>query len=300
MSTDVLAVSSSSEKSTNVRPHGKLEEAMYAAGRPLRALLAVSPWLAGRMAARAFFTTYRPPMRPEEQAVLEAAAPFEVRFGRRMLPAWELGEGPTVLLTHGWSGRASQMAPLAAALATAGFRAVVFDHPGHGRAEGTSSTLPEMRDALSEVDGWIGGAHAVIAHSMGTIFTTLAMARTIEPRRVVYLAPPIVPESWPRDFARKLGLGPAIDEPLRKATEARAGVTLASLDPRPIARQLETPLLVVHDRADREVRFSEGEALVRMWRGAALHATEGLGHLRILRDPAVGERVLSFLSPLVR
>ncbi|MCC6625734.1 MAG: alpha/beta hydrolase [Deltaproteobacteria bacterium] len=279
---------------TNVRSH---DARLHAAAWPLRALLKVSPRLAGPAVARAFCTTWRPPVRPADTEALGLARRVAIPFGRRSLPAWVFGEGPAVLLSHGWSGRGAQLAPLAAALATAGFRAITFDHPAHGEAAGKLTTLPEMASAIGEVDAWAGGAHAVVAHSVGSVVTTLAMARTIAPRRVVYLAPPVDPRAWLRGFARKLGLGPAIDEPLVRGIEARAGVPIAQVDPRTFVGDLETPLLIVHDREDPEVPFAAGEELARKWGGETTFvATEGLGHHKILRSPEVGERVLGFVA----
>lgn len=302
MSTDSLIVhpnNSTNVRAKTVRHPSDARDAVHAAAWPLRALLRLSPALAGRAAARAFFTTLRPPVRPAEAALLAASFErHEVAFGKRRLPVWTCGEGPTVLMSHGWNGRATQLAPLAGAIATAGFRAVLFDHPAHGEAAGTSTTLPEMRAALETIDRWADGADAVVAHSMGTVLTTLALEGGIAPRRLVYLAPPVSPASWPEAFARKLGLGPAIDPPLRAAIERRAGVRLASLDPRPIARTRTTPLLVVHDRDDREVPYAAGAELASLWHGAELITTHGLGHHRILREPEIGERVLAFLARL--
>lgn len=299
MSTNTLIVSS--QKSTNVRPHrNKLEEALYASAWPLRAALAVSPALAGRMAAKAFFTTLRPRVREEEAGALSAYDRHEVPFEGGTLPAWTLGLGPKVILTHGWSGRAAQLAPLGAALASAGLSVVIFDHPAHGEASGKMTTLPEMRDALVAVDAWTGGAQAVVAHSLGAIATTLAMRESITPRRVVYIAPPIDPERWPTSFARKLGLGPRVDPAMRRGIERIARVTVTALDPRPIAAASETPLLLVHDRDDREVPYGASEALTGLWRDSRLVTTRGLGHYRILRDPAVSEEIARWLSPLSR
>jgi len=42
--------------------------------------------------------------------------------------------------------------------------------------------------------------------------------------------------------------------------------------------------------------FEEGEALARAWPGAQFHATSGLGHNRILSDPAVIARAAAFLG----
>jgi len=305
MSTATFSGSSSPKNSTTVRPtsssppeRSRVEQALYTSAWPLRALARVSPALAGRAAARAFFTTYRPPVRPAEAALLATAERVEVPFGKQRLATWVLGDGPTVLLTHGWNGRAAQLAPLVGALATAGFRAVVFDHPGHGESPGSWTTIPEMVHALSEVDGWLGGAHAVVGHSMGAVLVTLAQARTIRPKRVVFIASPIEPTSWPKAFARRLGLPPSVDRAMLAAVEARAGTAITTIDPRPLLPTLSAPLLVVHDRSDREVPFSAGATIAATCPDAELLATDGLGHHKVLRDPQVGERVLAFLAPL--
>ena len=44
---------------------------------------------------------------------------------------------------------------------------------------------------------------------------------------------------------------------------------------------------MIHDRDDREVGFEHGERLASAWPNAQLLETHGLGHRRVLRDPAV-------------
>ena len=292
-------VFSAAENSTNVRPRNKLDEALYQGAWPLRALAQVNTKLAAMAAARAFFTTYRAPLRAEEVALLSQAERLSIRFGKQTLPAWSYGEGPTVLLSHGWSGRGAQLAPLAAALATAGFRAVTFDHPAHGESEGKRTNVVEMAHALAEVDAALHGVHAIVAHSLGALAVTRAMSRTVTPKRVVFIAPPTAP-LWPERFAAKLGLDAQVAAATRTAIERSSGIQVASLDPRTVASDMKAPLLVVHDRGDREVPFAEGESLVEVWPNAELLATEGLGHHKILRSPEVGEAVLRFLKPLQR
>lgn len=62
------------------------------------------------------------------------------------------------------------------------------------------------------------------------------------------------------------------------------------------AREMKTPLLVIHDRDDRDTFWSEGAALASAWPGARLMTTEGLGHRRVLRDARVIEEVTAFVS----
>ena len=55
------------------------------------------------------------------------------------------------------------------------------------------------------------------------------------------------------------------------------------------------PLLVLHDRQDREVPFEHGAALAAAWPGARLQPLANLGHRRMLREPRVLEEIVDFL-----
>src|SRR3989338_1758647 len=85
-----------------------------------------------------------------------------------------LGDGPTVLLVHGWGLHGGVWRDLAARLARS-FRVLVPDLPGHGRSRGmrTQASLAGLADDLSrrltEPAIWIGW-------SLGA-FVALATAR---------------------------------------------------------------------------------------------------------------------------
>jgi hypothetical protein len=64
-----------------------------------------------------------------------------------------------------------------------------------------------------------------------------------------------------------------------------------------MARQMTPPpVLVVHDRDDRETAWSGGRDLSRGWPGARPLTTSGLGHRRILSDPKVVAQVARFVA----
>ena len=62
------------------------------------------------------------------------------------------------------------------------------------------------------------------------------------------------------------------------------------------AREMTAPLLIIHDRDDRETYWSEGNALAQAWPGARLITTEGLGHRKVLREPALIEEARRFVT----
>ena len=67
-----------------------------------------------------------------------------------------------------------------------------------------------------------------------------------------------------------------------------------------IAPSMRIPLLVIHDRDDKEVPFRIGREIAATWPGAELILTEGLGHQRILRDAGVTDAAVRFVDALER
>jgi len=60
--------------------------------------------------------------------------------------------------------------------------------------------------------------------------------------------------------------------------------------------KLSIPVLVIHDKDDREVPWEEGESIAQNWPGAEFLSTESLGHRRILRNREVIAKSVEFLS----
>ncbi|HUS68345.1 MAG TPA: alpha/beta fold hydrolase [Kofleriaceae bacterium] len=277
----------SDKNSTNVRI-GKADLGRAA----LRSLHRVAPGAAAAVAARMFVT----PVRRRAGAASSDATPFEVRVDGMRVRGWSWGAGPVVVLSHGWSGHGLQLAAMAQAIARRGHRAVVFDHPAHGRSDGRTATLPRMATALAAVAEHHGGAAAVVAHSLGAVAATIALAGGLEVERAVYLAPPARPDAWIGRFTQVMGLPGDAGVRVRAAVEARAHATVESIDPIALATGMTADLLVIHDRGDREVPVAAGEALVAAWPDARILHTDGLGHNRVLRDPSVVTTVGAFAT----
>ncbi len=254
----------------------------------LRLLSATAPGVASRVAADLFMTPRRFAAPKREQEVLAQGTPVTVRLGASTeVRAWRFGEGPAVLLAHGWEGRGSQLTPFVAPLVERGYSVVTFDAPGHGASPGSRSSLPHFAWAIRAVADVVTAPHAIIAHSLGCAAATLAMRDGLAVNRVVYLAPPLNPVEYTARFGDILGLDDTVIRGLQKRIEERFARKWSDYSLAESARLMTVPLLVVHDRDDRDTFWSEGAALAEAWPNARLLTTEGLGHRRILRDEHV-------------
>ncbi len=270
--------------------------------RAFQALEHVAPEAGARWGARLWFTP-PPPIPLDRLAQPPRGEETGVELDGRTLRATAWGSGPLVLLVHGWGGRSEQLAALVGPLTASGHRVVALDAPGHGRSGpgalgGRRSTVPEFAAALRAAaaqDG--GGVHAVVAHSFGAAAAALAVREGLRPRRLVLLAPMGDPSRVFADFVARLGLGPRVRSRLERRVLRTVGLPWAAFDPAAAARTVAVlPVLVVHDRHDREVPFDEGRRVAEAWPDARLIATDGLGHRRLLRDPGVVDAVVRFVA----
>jgi pimeloyl-ACP methyl ester carboxylesterase len=255
---------------------------------------AISPSLAAHAGERLFLSPPRRRPSRREQAALSAGEPFVVAAGRERLRAWRFGEGPAVLLVHGWGGRGGQLAPLVAPLAAAGCAAVAFDAPGHGASTGRLASGITFADAISAVAERVD-ARAAVGHSMGAAALGWAMAGGLALDAAVMLSPPSGVARFFRRFCDALALPLRVEDAIRERLRRRYGVAPEEFDLSRRAGAGSTPLLVVHDRDDAEVPWADGEAVARAWPGAHLASTSGLGHRGVLRDAEVTASVASFV-----
>jgi len=253
----------------------------------------LAPKLTAKLARHILMTPHVPRPRDWELPALAAAEPITFRFGLAGL-RWG-NSGPTVLLVHGWEGRPTQFSSLVAPLLAAGRQVIAIEAPAHGRSPGHESHVFAFTEAVLEVGAELRGIEAVVGHSMGGSAALLALAQGLRAERAVVLGSPA---SLPRvldRFAHALALPPEARVEFLRLVDEHVGVPAATLDVERLGARLSLPGLIVHDRDDGSVPFAEAEALARGWRDAQLVATQGLGHRRVLGDPAIVARVAQFL-----
>lgn len=254
-----------------------------------------APGLAALWAEELFFTPRRAAASPRVRTFLSTGRRRDVEVVGTRIATWEWGAGPVVVLVHGWEGVGGQLAAFAPPLVAAGFRVVTFDAPGHGASGGRRSSIVHFARAL-RASSAPGGPHAVIAHSLGAAATALAMAQGLAVGRVVFVGATAGPRDWTLQFARGFGIADRVMERLQQRTERRLGLRWEDFDVVALARRRAEPLLVIHDRDDPEVPWSDGAAIAEAWPGAQLLTTGALGHRRILRDDRVVGRAVAFVN----
>jgi pimeloyl-ACP methyl ester carboxylesterase len=215
---------------------------------------------------------------------------------KRADPNENAGPGPRVLLVHGWEGRGAQLGALVAPLTRDGYRVATFDAPAHGDSPGRQSSLVHVAEVIQLAARTLGPLHTIVAHSMGGAAALWASRDAPLAERLVLIAPPIDILDFTRALSRTLGFPEEVRRRVHGRLGARFGVPVEAFRADVMAARMRGPLLVVHDEQDREVPVTCGEAIARAWPEAELVRTQGLGHQRILRDPAVVATIVRFVA----
>ncbi|MFH1842081.1 MAG: alpha/beta fold hydrolase [bacterium] len=238
----------------------------------------------------------RPRLTAREQRWLASAVPFRLEVAGRRLAAWSWGDGPTVLLLHGWSGRGSQLGGFVAPLLAAGFSVVTYDNVAHGDSPGRWTNLLEFRRVLLETTHKLFGLHAIVAHSLGCFAAALAMQQQLPVSQLVFLSPPAELAFLSRQFCAGCGFTPEVHDRMCRQFEQQFDLRWADFHVDRFVRNQHRPLLVVHDVDDQQVPLAHGARVAAAWPAAQLLTTTDLGHHRIVSDAVVIQRIVSFLA----
>ncbi len=173
---------------------------------------------------------------------------------------------------------------------------MAFDAPAHGDSEGKRTTGVYYARAVRGVAERVGELHGIVTHSMGGWVASLALQQGLRTERAVFIAPPHDMKYYSDQFARHAGFTIAVQERAERNLESETGVPWSHLGPDDIYGGHDIPLLVIHDRDDPVSPVEQGRMVHEAWAGSELYLTRGLGHRRIVADPAVIARVVEFIT----
>lgn len=251
-----------------------------------------------RRVYRAFFSPARYEVKSADEAVLARGANSRIPLDGGELAITTWGEGPAVLLMHGWGGARAQMTGFVEPLLEAGYRVVAYDQPGHGESDGGMTNLLKIAPTMKLVAQREGPFHAILAHSFGTLVTSYALVNGLipPPARLVYFgAFNRLMDSLPR-FQAIAQLPDGIIEGLRSMIrENFDGDLLESINNEALAPRLDIPALMFHDTSDNVTPIEDSRAVAEAWRSARLVETAGLGHRGALQSGAIHEQVVNFI-----
>jgi pimeloyl-ACP methyl ester carboxylesterase len=217
------------------------------------------------------------------------------------------GEGPAVVLLHGWAASCQSLEGVSAALAGS-FRVIRIDLPGFGWSQAPPAvwgTAEYAGQVLAILESLGIGRAAVLGHSFGgrvaivlaatqpsrVARLTLVASAGIRPRRTLRVRARLATSRLLRGLAAVPGLTRVV-EPLRAAWSERVGsrdyraagrlrpilVKVVNEDLRPLLPRIATPTLILWGDRDEEVGRAVVEIQAAEIPGARLRVFSGAGH----------------------
>jgi esterase/lipase len=253
-----------------------------------------------------FCTIPKYPITPFDIKALSSVNKFEVESGIKKIQCYEWGKGRTILLAHGWSSRASHLAPLARQLAEAGFRVVAFDSPGHSSIEEFRATqyssMFEFCTTISDVGKFINPVYAIVGYSLGAASAAVVAAgqkkfydKKVEAEKLVLISSPLSIASLIKSFCRNNNLGSQDEQKLTEELQRDFNFSIEDYLTTEAVKLFDREILLIHDNDDEEVPISDAREVAASNPKIKTFYTSGYGHYKILMNRNMISEVKNFL-----
>ncbi|MFZ4561148.1 MAG: alpha/beta fold hydrolase [Saprospiraceae bacterium] len=261
---------------------------LFAVGSGVSAYALFSKKRAGALALQLFSKPRAAKSRLHNQELLALSQAKSLSSGGDTIRYyhWQ-GDGPRVLLAHGWESNASRWAPLVHALREQGYDILAPDAPAHGQSGGAIFNVALYSDVLKVLCSQYS-PNLIIGHSAGGMAAVFMLHRfpEIAPERLVLLSSPSELEHLMDTFRRMVYMSGRTFAGMQEAFYEKYNWRMRDFSIQHFVQALTIPGLLIHDQQDAIVPFEEGLAIHQNWKGSRMVSTEGLGH------SLPGERVL--------
>ncbi len=254
-----------------------------------------APTRAGKSALGVFSKVRAGRLRPRQKQVLESARDrveniegFPIQVYR-----WA-GDGPGVLLAHGWQSNSARWKHLIPHLQQEGFDIYAFDAPGHGGSGGNYLHVPLYATVIRQLRSLLGTEYQ-IGHSMGgmAILYDLFEQPSADVNKIVTLGAPTHFAYILDQYEKALGLRSHVRTSLEAGVRDMVGRSVYDFNSIEFARGLKIPGLLLHDLEDPTIPYTDAVELEQHWDSSKLMLTRGYGHS--LHHREVHECIADFL-----
>ncbi|MGR5319719.1 MULTISPECIES: alpha/beta hydrolase [Vibrio] len=200
-----------------------------------------------------------------------------------VIKTYSLGTGPVWVLTHGWSGTASQFYPLMEYIAQKGYTALAYDHPAHGESEGQYGHIPSFVRGLEDVLDSVGDVAGLVGHSMGTASALECRHSKLENKPLLLIAPVLNYVENLFGTITRSGYSMKLFNAVVSEIEDQFSYPLQSIDPFRRLSERFSPTIIVHDEQDKFTKHSVSVQAANEIERVELVTTQGQGHGRVMK-----------------
>ena len=214
----------------------------------------------------------------------------------KQIVVYSYGSGTRkALLVHGWSGRGTQLFKIAEELIKNDFTVTSFDAPAHGKSLGKNTIMVEFIASILEIQKVYGTFDIAIGHSLGGMALLNAVNTGLKIDKLITIGAGNKVINIFENFVKTLQMNPKQAVLLKNFFEKKYNRTLEELSSETNAKNIKTPVLVIHDQNDDEVGVACAIAINNVLENGNLLITNNLGHRKILGDATVIQKIIEFI-----
>lgn len=256
----------------------------------------VHPMTAFRMTAKLLSVACRKKLSTSARAFYDKGMQKHIKVGRATFCTYSYGQGPTILMLHGWCSNAARWRVYVTKLVKLGYKIVVVDAPGHGTASGrflsVSLYAKGIKSILKSEPKW----HAIITHSIAGLTAMAALGNSqkkYHPSKFILMNTFASVETMVAKFSRCLDISEVVIEGTKHWMSTYPEFTLDQFDIPMQYPMLQSESMLIHDTNDVVVPKKEMAYLLRRCKSLHVMKTMGLGHN--LRSSTVVNGVVDFV-----
>ncbi len=255
--------------------------------------------MAAAFALKLFETPIKYKMPKREQKMYEVSHKTNLTLpesGKEIMVYENKFGSKKVLLVHGWNGRGTQLVSIAKAFKELNYTIISFDAPGHGKSIKSTANMKHFIEAIFELDKKYNGFDVMIGHSLGGMSVINALGRGLQTTKAVIIGSGNTTKAITEDFLTTIGMNKKLTPTLISLFEKRYSDKMTNYDVAHKALKVNVPVLVIHDKNDKDVPFNAAQAISENLENNELLITTGLGHRKILGDEKVIEKIIQFVT----
>lgn len=255
--------------------------------------------MAAAFALKLFETPIKYKMPKREQKMYEVSHKSKLTLpesGKEIVVYENKFGSKKVLLVHGWNGRGTQLVSIAKAFKELNYTIISFDAPGHGKSTKTAANMKHFIEAVFELDKKYNGFDVMIGHSLGGMSVINSLGRGLQTDKAVIIGSGNTTKAITEDFLGTIGMKQKLTPILINLFERKYNDKMTNYDVADQALKVNVPVLIIHDKNDKDVPFTAAEAISKNLQNNELLITTGLGHRKILGDEKVIEKIVQFVT----
>ncbi len=190
-----------------------------------------------------------------------------------------LGKNKTILLAHGWESNASRWKFLINQLRQSDYNIIALDAPAHGYSKGKEFNAILYSECINVVANRFNPS-IIIGHSVGGMASVFFQNKYKfqELEKIILLGTPSEFTGVLKRYVIMMGYNKRIENSITKLVFERFNHLPSYYSGANFAKEINTKTLIIHDKKDEIIPFSDALLYKNNFKNPQLIATSNLGH----------------------